>query len=240
MGWNCKVQFSNLITSFDTSWRLWDAETTQELLIQEGHSREVFCIGFQGDGALCATAGLDSVGRIWDLRTGRSIMALRSHIKPILALDWSPNGYQLATAGEDNTIRIWDIRSSACVYQVPAHTSLITSVRYWHATDAFDSNVFDDWTFEGRNLHSSNSGMDVDDGSVSQEVNRKAQLDGSFLLSSSYDGTCKLWTDGDFKPLGSLSGVEGKVMSADISGDAKHVVTALYDRTFKLYHSPKV
>ena len=57
--------------SFDTTWRLWDVETRQELLLQEGlylfdvtflnriclgHSREVFTIGFQGDGALAATA----------------------------------------------------------------------------------------------------------------------------------------------------------------------------------------
>jgi U4/U6 small nuclear ribonucleoprotein PRP4 len=42
--------------SFDTTWRFWDVETRQELLLQEGHSREVFSIGFQIDGALVATA----------------------------------------------------------------------------------------------------------------------------------------------------------------------------------------
>ena len=42
--------------SFDTTWRFWDVETRQELLLQEGHSREVFSIGFQVDGALVATA----------------------------------------------------------------------------------------------------------------------------------------------------------------------------------------
>lgn len=42
--------------SFDTTWRLWDIDTQTELLLQEGHSREVFAIGFQNDGALVATA----------------------------------------------------------------------------------------------------------------------------------------------------------------------------------------
>jgi U4/U6 small nuclear ribonucleoprotein PRP4 len=41
--------------SFDKSWRLWDAETQKELLHQEGHSREVYGIAFQRDGALVAT-----------------------------------------------------------------------------------------------------------------------------------------------------------------------------------------
>lgn len=38
--------------SFDTTWRLWDVNTSKELLLQEGHSKEVFAIEFQNDGAL--------------------------------------------------------------------------------------------------------------------------------------------------------------------------------------------
>lgn len=38
--------------SFDTTWRLWDVETAKELLLQEGHSKEVYAIDFQNDGAL--------------------------------------------------------------------------------------------------------------------------------------------------------------------------------------------
>jgi U4/U6 small nuclear ribonucleoprotein PRP4 len=41
--------------SFDGTWRLWDVDTTQELLMQEGHSREVYALSFQGDGSLVAS-----------------------------------------------------------------------------------------------------------------------------------------------------------------------------------------
>ena len=41
--------------SFDTSWRLWDAEKGKELLLQEGHSKEVYTVEFQGDGSLIAS-----------------------------------------------------------------------------------------------------------------------------------------------------------------------------------------
>jgi U4/U6 small nuclear ribonucleoprotein PRP4 len=41
--------------SFDTTWRLWDVERGNELLLQEGHSHEVYAIDFQEDGALVAT-----------------------------------------------------------------------------------------------------------------------------------------------------------------------------------------
>jgi U4/U6 small nuclear ribonucleoprotein PRP4 len=80
--------------------------------------------------------------------------------------------------------------------------------------------------------------MEVDKRVVStdnhQEIKRQV-LNGSFLVSSSYDGTCKVWTDGDFKPLKSLTGLEGKITCCDISGDAKYIATTLYDRTFKLF-----
>lgn len=38
--------------SFDTTWRLWDVNTAKELLLQEGHSKEVYSVEFQNDGAL--------------------------------------------------------------------------------------------------------------------------------------------------------------------------------------------
>lgn len=41
--------------SFDTTWRLWDVSTQKELLLQEGHSKEVYSVEFQDDGALVAS-----------------------------------------------------------------------------------------------------------------------------------------------------------------------------------------
>ena len=44
--------------SFDTSWRLWDVTTAKELLLQEGHSKEVYSVEFQDDGALVASGSV--------------------------------------------------------------------------------------------------------------------------------------------------------------------------------------
>ena len=41
--------------SFDTTWRLWDVTTSKELLLQEGHSKEVYAVEFQNDGSLVAS-----------------------------------------------------------------------------------------------------------------------------------------------------------------------------------------
>lgn len=42
-------------TSYDTTWRMWDVETTTELLLQEGHGKEVFAVDVQQDGSLLGT-----------------------------------------------------------------------------------------------------------------------------------------------------------------------------------------
>lgn len=94
--------------SFDTSWRLWDVTTAKELLLQEGHSKEVYSVEFQDDGALVASgsvlspppkdlpnlvsSGLDAIGRVWDLRTGRTAMVLDGHVQAIFGIAFSPNG----------------------------------------------------------------------------------------------------------------------------------------------------
>ena len=62
---------------FDATWRLWNVETGDELLCQEGHSKEVYDVAFHPSGSLAASVGLDAVGRVWDLRNGKSLSVLR-------------------------------------------------------------------------------------------------------------------------------------------------------------------
>lgn len=66
-----------LTTSFDSTWRMWDARTAQELLLQEGHTREVYGLSCQCDGSLVATGDLTGLIRVWDLRTGRCELNLK-------------------------------------------------------------------------------------------------------------------------------------------------------------------
>ncbi|CAN6586355.1 unnamed protein product [Malus baccata var. baccata] len=87
-------------TSFDQTWRLWDVETAEELRPQDGHSGSVCGIDFHPDGSL------------------------------VLALSFSANGYYLATGGEDNTCRIWDLRKRKSIYTIPAHSNLISQVKF--------------------------------------------------------------------------------------------------------------
>ncbi|XP_013174307.1 PREDICTED: U4/U6 small nuclear ribonucleoprotein Prp4 [Papilio xuthus] len=179
-------------TVFDNSWRLWDLETATEVLHQEGHAKQVYSIAFQGDGSLAATGGMDAFGRVWDVRTGRCVMFLEGHLGPVLGAAWHPAGHRLATAAADHQAKIWDIRKRAPVYTIPAHTHLISDVRYqrshghYLATSSYDGSgkLWSDpaWhplrTLSGHD----NKVMSVD-----------ISLDNKYIATCSYDRTFKLW-----------------------------------------------
>ncbi|KAJ2229355.1 hypothetical protein H4R99_003305 [Coemansia sp. RSA 1722] len=220
--------------SYDGSWRLWDIATQKELLLQEGHSREVFALRFQEDGALVATAGLDGIGRVWDLRSGRSIMELTGHAKEIFGLDWSPNCHQLATGSADNTVKIFDLRKLCSIYQIPAHKSMVTDLSFFHANLSSFSENKDKMAVDV----SDSLSMDVSADSYAENDSsdmERLRNDGQYLVTASNDGMVNIWSVGDWKLQKSLAGHVGKVLSVDISGDGNYIVSAGYDRTFKLW-----
>lgn len=163
-------------------------EHRNEILHQEGHSREVHCLAFHPDGSLIGTGGMDAHGRVWDLRSGKCVLVLEGHLKEILGIDFSANGYHCVTGNptlchrrhhvitpavypshasltltphktviasliplnvlitsrtphkmlyrylspgsDDHTVRLWDLRQRKSVYTIPAHTNLVSCLRY--------------------------------------------------------------------------------------------------------------
>ncbi|XP_042432757.1 U4/U6 small nuclear ribonucleoprotein PRP4-like protein [Zingiber officinale] len=179
--------------SFDKTWRLWDVNTGTELLLQEGHSRSVYGVCFHPDGSLAASCGLDALARVWDLRTGRSILAFEGHVKSVLGLSFSPNGYRLATGSEDNTCRIWDLRKRKCVYTIPAHSHLISQVKfeqqdgYFLATASYDTKAMV-WSAQDFKPIKTLSGHEA------KVTSLDITSDGQQIATVSHDRTIKIWS----------------------------------------------
>lgn len=176
---------------FDSSWRLWDLEATEEILHQEGHSRPVYDIAFQTDGSLAVTGGMDAFGRAWDLRTGRCVMFLEGHLKSILSVDFSPNGFHIATGSEDNSVMIWDMRTRSRLYTIPAHGSLVTKVKFQPNSGKYlVSSSYDNkakiWSHPNwaplQEMAGDSKVMCVD-----------VSSDDKFIVTSNYDKSFKLW-----------------------------------------------
>jgi U4/U6 small nuclear ribonucleoprotein PRP4 len=200
--------------SDDTTWRLWNTETGQELLTQEGHSKEVYTVAFSPDGSLVASAGLDSIGRVWDTRTGRVIYMLESHIKPIYGLSWAADGHRVLSGSGDGFMKCWDIRAMRETNSIAANTGGVTDVRWFSGQDGPASGV---------PLSTSPDG---------DLVPKKAS---TFVVSSGFDKNVHVFSADDWAHCATLQGHAGPVFSADVSRDARWIVSGGKDRTVKLW-----
>ncbi|KAM7272568.1 hypothetical protein ACFE04_027231 [Oxalis oulophora] len=187
----------NLIAtvSADRTAKLWDSQGSLlntfeghlDRLGREGHSRNVYGLAFHPDGSLAASCGFDALARVWDLRTGRSIMALEGHVKFYFY------GYHLATGGEDNTCRICNLRKRKSLYIIPAHSNLVSQVKYesqegyFLVTSSFDMTA-KVWSGRDLKLVTTLSGHEVKVSSVD------VSNDGQSIVTVSHDRTIKLWT----------------------------------------------
>lgn len=202
--------------SFDSTWKLWDYEKRTELLHQEGHAKAVYGCRFHPDGSLLATSGLDSVSRVWDLRSGRSIAVFGDHTQGIYSSDWLPNGHHLATAGGDGAVKIWDLRKGESVlFSIPAHSKLVSGVRFMQRCET--------------------SPLSVQVGDENDENSKALDASGTFLVTSSYDRTVKVWSADNWIQLTTLAGHIDKVMACEISENGEELYSCGWDRTLRVW-----
>lgn len=197
-------------TSFDQTWKLWDINKEAELYQQEGHSKEVYSGAIHPDGSLFLSGGLDGIIHVWDLRSGRALMPLQKHIQGVYSLDWSPNGYHFASGSGDCSVKIWDMR------------------KLEHSGDEVFSIPAHTKLVSDVRFHC---------GKVGVNENENGAI-GSFLVSSSYDGSVKVWSADNWILVKTLKGHNEKVMSCDVTSDENsrvRVVSSGWDRTVKLW-----
>lgn len=123
--------------------------------------------------------------------------------------------YQIATGAGDDTIRIWDMRSLKALYTIPAHRSNVSDVRFFRASEL---------------PVGTGAQGDSNDANVGERYKS-----GLYLASAGYDGLVKIWSADDWLLQRSLPTDAGKVMSVDISCDAKYIASGSYNRSYQLF-----
>ena len=181
-------------TSDDETWRLWDIERREELLLQEGHIAPVFGLCFHPHGSLLATSDTAAVIRVWDLRTGRSVLHFdNQHVDQIVGLDISPNGRSMASCSGDNTVRIFDLRHKRNAEILTAHDKLVSCVKF-----SADSLLTAGYDCVARIWRTSDYKI-VKNLPIQETRIMGADLsdDGKVVATACYDRTFKLWTRRD-------------------------------------------
>ncbi|KAF5747961.1 WD-40 repeat family protein / small nuclear ribonucleoprotein Prp4p-related [Tripterygium wilfordii] len=110
----------------------------------------------------------------------------------VLGVSFSPNKYHLVTGGEDNTCRVWDLRKKKSLYTIPAHSKLISQVKFEPQEGYFLVTASSDMTskvWSGRDFKpvKTLSGHEAKVNSL--DISEDAQ----YIVTVSHDWTIKLW-----------------------------------------------
>jgi WD40 repeat protein len=158
----------DLFSGADSTARLWNTATKENIAILRGHEATVWTAVFSPDGSRIVTASRDKTARIWDAASATEISVLRGHGGGMFAFAFrsdgevfdavfSPDGSRIVTASEDRSVRIWNASRGDEMVSFEGHQRV---------------------SFEGHQ----------------RDVNSAAfSPDGSRIVTASEDGSIKIW-----------------------------------------------
>jgi WD40 repeat protein len=102
---------THLVTgSNDTTSRLWELGSGQELRRIETPGAQVQSAAFSPDGQFVATSGSDGLARLWDARLEKELRRFTGHTDEVRSVVFSPDGKYILTASLDGTARLWPVK----------------------------------------------------------------------------------------------------------------------------------
>lgn len=121
------LQFDDKIMitgSYDSTAKVWDVQTGQELRTLKGHSSGIRCLQF--DDTKLMTGSLDNTIKLWNWKTGACSRTFPAHNAGITTLHFS--GPWVASGSMDQTIRVWNSETQQ-TFLLRGHTDWINSVK---------------------------------------------------------------------------------------------------------------
>jgi WD40 repeat protein len=215
---------SSRLASANANGSVYLYDRTQHLqMTLPAHTGRAHAVAWSPDGRLLATSGDDAVIRIWDASDYSLVTTLTGHRDPVTWIDWSPDGRKLASLGlaETYNLRIWDTTSWE---QIAAPNVGTISVMRWSP----DSAMF---LITGYVLgigNSENYGAEYTfSGHESFVISANWSLDGGRIVSSSMDGTVRLWDTTTRSEIGILAQPGTEVWDLAFSPDGRYVAGAV-------------
>ncbi|ETO23358.1 G-protein beta WD-40 repeats containing protein [Reticulomyxa filosa] len=110
--------------SWDKTIRIWDIETTKQLIVFNGHEHHINSVKFGSNELvnIILSGSDDKSIRLWDIRSGQQIRLFNGHTSYVCAVEYSPfivnnneiggSSSVICSGSWDNSIRFWDIRSN--------------------------------------------------------------------------------------------------------------------------------
>lgn len=230
-------------TTGDTTLKLWDVSSQGPTTLQ--HPMAVSVLEFSPDGNILATDSADMTVRLWDTGSRREIATLK-HDKAVRLLRFSGDG-QILAAVSGATIKLWNVGArneigmfsdSAAVGSLlfsPDNKTLATisqgsfeetslKLKLWDIGSRSEIKAF--------NCNDCQDDLNFAEEGISGLI---AFSPDNKIVAISGDDSVILWSMGERREIGKLSGHDSTVNAVAFSPDGKTIATGSSDKTVKLW-----
>jgi ribosome assembly protein 4 len=190
-----------------------------------GHTEAILHVSYSPDGQNLASGGGDTTVRFWDTNTSLPKATCKQHTDHVLCTAWSPDGKYFASADKRGTLIIWD----------PNQRGRKNNSN----TTGTDGTA--DATAAKKKVPNASEPIWVKSQAHKQYITSLAweplhlnEGRGERLITSSKDGTCKIWNVRTRQSLVTLSGHVDSVEAVRWGGEG-FIYTASRDRTIKVW-----
>ncbi len=218
--------------SDDGTARVWDAASGQQPAVLSGHRDAVLSAAYSPDGTRIVTASRDFTARVWDAKTGHQILALTGHNFDVESAGYSPDGMRILTASLDQTALIWDAMTGKQIGRLGDDTTPFYSAYY-----SPDGRQVVTTTDEGIQTWDAKSGKGIAafKGTLGKRVRSAMFNPDSTQIVGAGDNSLQVWDVKSGRQLADLPGSNSGVNEAAYSPDGRHIVSASYDGTARIW-----
>lgn len=238
----------------DSTLKLWDVATGQEIRTFRGHSEGVGSVAFSPDGKQILTRSVDKTLKLWDVATGQEIQTFREYPGVHYhSVAFSPDGKQIISGDENGIPKLWDVATGQVIRTFKGGYSNIIK--------GYNSNIIISIAFspDGNQIISGslNNTLKLWDVASGQEIriftghskpvtSVAFSPDGKQALVGSNDATLKLWDVTSGREIRIFTGhsylAPSRVFSYILSSvtfspDGKQILSGGADKTFKLWNA---
>ncbi|XP_060652444.1 periodic tryptophan protein 2 homolog [Drosophila nasuta] len=174
---------------------VWEWQSEQYIMKQQGHSSEMTCIAYSPDGQYIATGGEDSKVKLWNTQSSFCFVTFSEHTSGVSAVTFSRNKKFLVSSSLDGTVRAFDIiryrNFRTFTSPTPAQFACVAVDYSGELVVAGGQDVFDIylWSIKTGKLLEVISGHE---GPVTSVAFSPVPTS-STLISGSWDKTVKIW-----------------------------------------------
>ena len=114
----------------DTSLRLFDTASGQEIRRFEGHTAPVTAAAFSPDGRTILSGSTDATVRLWDAASGRELRRYNGHAAAIWDVNYSPDERFIVSGSQDATVIVWELSTGEQLRVFEGNDAMIQGVAF--------------------------------------------------------------------------------------------------------------